>query len=727
LHLSLAKTTMLQSSVNVTSVLNETASHPSIDMASPPANSTMNVSEGTKTTAPKSSPMIIGVYGVSGCGKSTLLKRLEEELGTDHFVYKEGSRLLLDKTQDLPEPTSAQPSMVESRKLAIRMLRGYCMAINRSAIVAGHCMIWDDANEKNPTDVWTNADGEVYTHMIYLDVPATIIESQRKNDTTQRKIPRPDLSIHQLGIWKTQEKEMLREHCRKHHILFSVIYDNAPLEKAIKLVKNLQVCNEEQNLLLAQARLDNAVAHDVDRNIQTIIVLDADKTLAPHDTGEMFWKTLSEETAPNVRRETSGESVLRELFSSQWGYTYSAFLQAALLYEELNEKIFNLICEKVASKVVMYPEILSMLRKISNSEHVRAVVVSCGLRPVWQKVLEREGLDTKLTVIAGGRLSEEIVVTADVKAALVAHLQQKHGMCVWAFGDGPLDLEMLRIADQAIVIVGDKEGRSRSMDEALENYITTKNLKARQILLPPTAPARLSKRQLPAVNLTDEFIQSILGFRKHTSSTSRIFHATDQNAARLLMTPTRDADVHGHYLRASHNDVGFYLAIEFLSEVLGVEEFPILHVQGHHTEGYRIAQQDKRTLVVAVMRAGEPIAAGVGRALPMATFLHAKNPEDLKPEYLQGRRTIILADAVVNKGDTIADFVNFIRPKDASVCIIVMTAVAQKACVETGRFADLLAKDKKLNLIALRLSENSYKGTKGTDTGHRLFNTTFLA
>jgi uracil phosphoribosyltransferase len=193
------------------------------------------------------------------------------------------------------------------------------------------------------------------------------------------------------------------------------------------------------------------------------------------------------------------------------------------------------------------------------------------------------------------------------------------------------------------------------------------------------------------------------------------------------MTPTRDADVHGHYLRASHSDVGFYLAIEFLSEVLGVEEFPILHVQGHHTEGYRIAQQDKRTLVVAVMRAGEPIAAGVGRALPMAAFLHAKNPEDLKPEYLRGRRTIILADAVVNKGDTIADFVDFIRSKDASVCIIVMTAVAQKACVETGRFADLLAKDKKLNLIALRLSGNSYKGTKGTDTGHRLFNTTFLA
>jgi hypothetical protein len=66
------------------------------------------------------------------------------------------------------------------------------------------------------------------------------------------------------------------------------------------------------------------------------------------------------------------------------------------------------------------------------------------------------------------------------------------------------------------------------------------------------------------------------------------FDATDRKAAKLLMAPIRDATVTDPALRAAHRRVGWYLATEFQTEVIGVEKYPIPHVQGSRTSGYRL-------------------------------------------------------------------------------------------------------------------------------------------
>lgn len=58
--------------------------------------------------------------------------------------------------------------------------------------------------------------------------------------------------------------------------------------------------------------------------------------------------------------------------------------------------------------------------------------------------------------------------------------------------------------------------------------------------------------------------------------------------------------------------------------------------------------------------------------------------------------------------------------------VIVVTGVVQANAVKIGDLAEMLAKDNNLSIVALRKSENSYTGRKGTDTGHRIFNTTNL-
>ncbi len=111
------------------------------------------------------------------------------------------------------------------------------------------------------------------------------------------------------------------------------------------------------------------------------------------------------------------------------GYSYTAFCQATLLYEQAaNDQEYEALCQEVSSAVAMHPEFVSLLQLVAEQEHVGAVVVTCGLRRVWEKVLEEEGLLKTVKVIGGGRISDGYVVTAAVKATLVGCLQDVQKM-----------------------------------------------------------------------------------------------------------------------------------------------------------------------------------------------------------------------------------------------------------------------------------------------------------
>lgn len=49
------------------------------------------------------------------------------------------------------------------------------------------------------------------------------------------------------------------------------------------------------------------------------------------------------------------------------------------------------------------------------------------------------------------------------------------------------------------------------------------------------------------------------------------------------MTPTRNANLNGPALRDAHRRIGLFLAIRYMSELVGLEEYMMPHVQGHPT------------------------------------------------------------------------------------------------------------------------------------------------
>lgn len=663
-------------------------------------------------TAPKSKAVVVGLYGIPGSGKTFLMHQLKHEFRQERFAFYESSELL-----DLVCPGglaafrhSKDETKDHWRKHAIDVIGKSSTASSEVAVVSGHLGFWSET-KKTPDIVCTDMDLQTYSHFIYLDTPAELVAERRRADKTRGD--RPELSIPNLIQWQQVEKTKLRNLCREHGILLSIVTpEQTLLKKVSTLLRDFQGHDEEYNLSQAEIRLDQVLVHGSSR-LETMLVMDADRTLAAVDTGNMFW-------------EMRGEGLtLKDLFRSKLKYSYTAFRQAALLYEGTgSDQIFDAACEEVASAVTLYPEMVSLLKRAAGESHVGAVVVTCGLRRVWEKILEKNDLAKTVTVIGGGRIADGYVVTAAVKGRLVTRLREVHNLYVWAFGDGPLDLDMFSKADRAIVVVGEEHTRSKRMDKKLTKAIDWDGLKAKQALLPNTASPRLDTAKLPLVDLTDkEFVDSI--FRQNVRrSGPRVLLATRKSAAKLLATAARDARIAGPALRDVHGHIGRYLAIEYLTDVIGLEEIQITHVLGKQTSGFQF-RGEKQTTIVSLMRGGNPMALGVGEVLPLAMYVHADNPEDIQTPHLEGQQTIVLVDSVVHTGASVKKFVEYIHDRCENIHIVIVASVIQAAFLG-DTLAEIHANHDNLSVVGLRTSDTSFVGNGTTDTGNRLFNTTHM-
>jgi uracil phosphoribosyltransferase/phosphoserine phosphatase/adenylate kinase len=673
-------------------------------------------------TADPIKPTIIGLYGISGSGKSHILQQLRNDTSLEEkrFVFYDGSELL---DQATPGGLEGFKRLDQTTKkiyieTALDLVSRTCLARKETAVIAGHYIFWMPEQI-----VGIERDWKTYTHMVYLNTDPALIAQRIKADTTKT---RNVIDEDDLRAWQGKEKIELRKICRERDILFTTVTENASsmvgstVAKVKVLLMEFQQHTEAKNLLAAEQALEEAMIGQ--ENLDKVLLFDADKTLAAQDTGILFWDMINSTT------KNKSMHPLKALFGTQ-GYSYASFRQATLLYEEEADQ-FDDICDRVASTIEMYPEMIDLLRRVAKEPHVAAVVVTCGLRLVWEKVLARNGL-SHIKIIGGGQLADGYVVTDSVKGHIVDMLHQK-GLRVVAFGDSPLDMEMLKKVDEAHVVVGDETIRSSTMNKELENAICD-GYGFTQLSLPPGATPRLDLHKLPRITLDAAELDHIFKPRQP------VILETNKNLAKLLATPTRDAAIQGHALRQAHEDIGYHLATSYLSAILGVEEYPIAHVQGKPTDGYRF-RNESNTLVIPLMRGGEPMAFGVSRALKTASFVHAKHFSDIHRSHFHGKRNVVLVDSVINSGASIVEFVVELRKVYPALRVVVVAGVVQAGAIrkggdvvkEGGRvgdkvgLADMLREDCNLSIVALRTSENSYKGVGGTDTGHRLFNTTNL-
>lgn len=598
---------------------------------------------------------------------------------------------------------------------AIDKIRQEASSSGKTAILAGHFMFWREG-EENGVCVCTQNDLDTYTHILYLDVPAELIAERRKNDHQRN---RPAVSIEHLRMWQNSERDMLRMKCYSNGILFLPISPSQGLlDKVSMQIRIFREHTEATNKHRAIRQLDDLILEG-GKLLKVMLVLDGDKTLSAKDTGELFWKFRSVDQDPHS--STTGKSPLKALFGSPLGYSYNAFLQASLLYEEtLVQEGFETYCTRTASAAKMYPQMVDFIQNASKQVHVGVMVLTCGLQSIWEKIIHAEGLSDQVKVFGSGRMENGLIISPDLKSSMISRLQNGHRLNVYAFGDSPVDLPMLKAANHAVVVVGDENTRSKSMESALSDAIRIDGLQARQILIDTTTP-RLNTTKVPIIQFENlDFINTA------SQECGRLkLQTANTLTARLLMTPTRDARIVGPFLQEAHKEIGWYLAVHFLATIFGVEHVPIPHVQGHETDGYRL-RCEKQTLIIALMRGGEPMASGVLKALPLAQFLHASDVKDIKDHLITRNRQVLLVDSVINSGRTVVEFVRHIRKIDEDIPIVIIAGVVQSGVVSESEYAQELGGFQNLSLVALRSSDHKYVGRGGTDTGNRLFNTTNL-
>ncbi|RAO68127.1 uncharacterized protein BHQ10_004139 [Talaromyces amestolkiae] len=666
-------------------------------------------------------PIIIGLYGISGCGKTFLLNQLRTKFRDDEtpITVYDGSQVI-----DTVVPggmktflAAEDPEQQQWRRCAIESIKEKARLSGGMAVVAGHFLLWDPRTQTGNA-VYTENDLDIYTHILYLNVSTDVIYQRRRDD---REKARPPWSREDLERWQEAEKAELRRVCPRRDILYMQLGDKVMADRVHEIIMDLVRHNEHYSVSQAVLRLDT-IMKAKHEECETVIVLDADRTLTARDTGLMFW-----EEANRCRTDKmTGGSPLKKLFGGPMGYSYSAFLQAALMYEEaVDDNVFEILCQAVAKKTVLYPEMRCLLHFIAYYSNVQLMIVTCGVGRIWDHILQKEGLSKHITVIGGGRLHGGLIVTPGLKEALVSHLQVSYGVFVWAFGDSPLDLPMLKKADRAVVIVGDAETRSQTMEDALAGAIENEGLRAHQAVLTPGAAQLLSFEKLPEARLTQrEFVAQILARGSYLPQLT-VIDATKKAATKLLMTNMRDSRYTGTLLRSVHRNVGTYLATEYLTDLIGLEIYAIRHVQGHDTDGYKLSHEH-RTLIVALMRAGEPMASGVNDVFPAASFLHAWQPADIRRQHLEGLVTVILVDSVINSGETVARFLQHIRNLHATIRVVVVAGVLQEKAVSPAASLGQLSRESPIEVVALRISKNQFTGRGSTDTGNRLFNTTHL-
>ncbi|KAI9892677.1 MAG: hypothetical protein M1814_001097 [Vezdaea aestivalis] len=691
--------------------------------------------------SPKSSkddeekPKIIGIYGIPGSGKTFLMNKLKLTLDSAHFDFFEGSKvidgLVLGGLKAFKEMSDAEKA--KWRKACIKKIQNDCVQSKKVGIVTGHFTFWGESQE-GYTPVWTLADQGAFTFIIYLKPPPALIAERRRSDTTRQD--RPQESEWHLKRWQNEEQRSLRGLCLNNGILFSSAIGsndtdgtNDLVRKIASMVESYRVNSEKTNLESMIRKLDDTILWlesliEVDgQRIETVVLLDADRTITAEDTGDLFWSMVAE-----LENSFEKSMTLKKLFGGPRGYSYTSFRQAMLLYKD--EKTFSTMGKEIMAIAPLHDEILELLRKLAKQHHVVVLIVTSGPYMFWGPTIEdlRSKVNGRIGLIGAGM--GDNVVTGAVKGAIVKHLQDLK-LFVWAFGDSPLDMDMLLEANEAIVVSGEAHKRSLSMDVALEEAIDVRGLRAHQVILPGNGHLRLDSQRLPIVWLDDEDFIDRISCRHTQEPQSRITLALNRHAIRLLMTPMRDAALSGPHLRMAHTYAGWYVAIELLSRAIGLEKYEIDHVQGNKTEGFKLLFEEE-TLIVAMLRGGEPFAFGINSAYPRAMFLHAGSPKDVDVRHLTlpdstTIKMVLLVDAVINTGRSVAAFVKRIRELRRDVRIMIVAGVIQSdTLAPDGALIEILNAYNNIGIVGLRQSDNKFSGTGGTDTGNRLFNTTHL-
>lgn len=174
----------------------------------------------------------------------------------------------------------------------------------------------------------------------------------------------------------------------------------------------------------------------IDYPLGTCLLVDADRTLCPEDTGRLVGQAFG----VNNR--------IRDIFETL-DYHDDAFAAVSSIWSSIPSEAYLREIAIVANNLQIRNSWHEILQKVKD--YAPVIVITAGIPQVWRIALSKAGY-TKIPVIGGcHRDLDEYVVSAKAKGEIVGVLRQL-GWTVIAAGDSCTDLPMLTAANTALFV-----------------------------------------------------------------------------------------------------------------------------------------------------------------------------------------------------------------------------------------------------------------------------------
>ena len=257
---------------------------------------------------------------------------------------------------------------------------------------------------------------------------------------------------------------------------------------------------------------------------------------------------------------------------------------------------------------------------------------------------------------------------------------------------------MLRITNQIIIVIDEKQIKNKIMNVVLKNVIDYHDFRTRQIVLSIKISSRLNFTKFFMIKFTKfEFVEFFLCDR-FTHDDFQIFCFTNTNVAKLLATSIRDAIVIDSNLKKTHRCVERYLTIQFLIDIINFEQISIRHVLNHQTMNYQFFHEYQTTIVI-LMRDEKLMIFDINEIFSFVMFVHVNDVDDIKFHHLQKQITIILIDSIINIDKTIIEFVQRVRKFHVIVHIVIIVDVIQIHCISKKNFNNTFARHAQFHFV----------------------------
>ena len=361
-------------------------------------------------------PLRIGIYGVSGVGKSTLIQSLEKYNQCLQVV--DGSQVIDDtvagglqafKAKDLAGKTA-------DRLKAVACLQGIHSASQKHTVIAGH---YSFATEAGYDVAWTEADANFYDVIFLLHKSPERVWAQNQSDQSRKR----DYSIRQLQQWQEYERQGLEEVCEQRNIS---LY---PLDGELN-AEELESAFIEK---LSEAVITCLCRDITHSGVPSIALFDCDGTLN-HD--DIY----------NFSPDGSPEKITT-LFKKYPAYCQKAFWDVSNYLDfDLGKPVISKMVEQAKRSLTIHPV---MLKKLSElRENGTAIVfVSCGFPEAWNT-----GDFQADYLIGGASFGLHGCIMTHSGKRLLAELLTQADLHVVGFGNGSVDIDMLKCSDKAFYV-----------------------------------------------------------------------------------------------------------------------------------------------------------------------------------------------------------------------------------------------------------------------------------